>query len=74
MKATDDNARLGRNIKALSASVETPVYQADELTGLLARVAETEGIPEPLVLALSRVLEHLYEADHEAGDGALLED
>lgn len=71
MTAADDSTRLGRKLRRLSANADTPLDQSDELTGLLSRVAETEGIPEHLALALCRVLEHLYEADREAANPPL---
>lgn len=67
MAGKDDNA-LGQSLQALSARHGTPLDQDAELTGLLTRVGEAEGIPDTLVCALSRVLEFLYREETKAAD------
>ena len=64
--ASDELKALGQTVKQLSGDADIPLDQADELTGLLAQVAESDAVPEPLVEVLSRVLEFLYSEDSNA--------
>lgn len=67
MTKSDDKS-IGEALKHLSTNRGTPVDQDAELTGLLARIEEAEGIPESLVVVLSRVLEFLYREETRADE------
>ena len=64
--AKDELKTLGQTVKQRSVEADIPLDQADELTGLLAQVAESDGVPEPLVEVLSLVLGFLYLEDANA--------
>lgn len=61
MKKVDKPALLPRPPQ------DEPPPQDAELAALLARVAQAEDIPEPLVEALSQLLQFLYRQESLAG-------